>query len=155
MSTQKGTYSQILGFVSVCLPRYCRSLKDRMCKSLLTPRHIRSSTVQDCRMRRCRQSRLTLLNIEWTNYCTITCNIARLICWCSAPSPSRAVRCRLCLIFAEKTRHGKKWPDNHHFPVRRLARTQEEHLRLVRNASAAGVLQRIWAKLWVYVCMWF
>ena len=28
---------------------------------------------------------------------------------CSAPSLSRVVCCRLCLTFAEKTRHGKKW----------------------------------------------
>ena len=68
-------------------------------------------------------------------------------CWqshaWSAPSPTRALRRRLCLTFAKINRKGKKCPDTHHFSQCRLARRKKKHLPLLLRTSAAGLLQAI------------
>ena len=76
-------------------------------------------------------------------------------CWQSqersVPSPSRVVRGRICLTLARKARHEKKQPDTYRFQPGRAGwfggATQEEHLRLQRNASVAEMLQAAWACL--------
>ena len=58
---------------------------------------------------------------------------------CSTQWLSRVLCCRLCLTFATKTRHGKKWPDTHRFPPGRLARP-ERHGRSTCCCSGLPLL---------------